>query len=403
MSAKAYLFLTPSISALGGAERYMAGKVSWLISAGWDVFIAGPCPNTPAVDYCSSRIFDIRGFNLRPFTLTEAGRRLVTGDVVATLCRYEQVFIESSTICFGFWGEYLASQLGAEHMIFHLSEEVPKLSMPEIEWLKRKYGRREVFFIKEGIARLALGSVADGRGVLTAYMTSPIEDCECDSALLNKRTYRLGCISRLDKPFLIRAVEELVSFARKHPECSFEVVIIGGATDPSRDEEWKARLSEIVQGRFPLLMPGGMAPIPRALVKSFDFGFGKSGGSSNLACEGVPTLTYSMDTDEPMGVFGFDFARNVCADDGESVDTVSVLERALIEGKYIGQPMPMIVTRKAVDYAKHFKAFGSHDGPRDLLVPIRHASVKERLKGLTFTLFGPRGYGLLKRLFRGGC
>lgn len=403
MCSKAYLFLTPSISALGGAERYMAGKTSWLASHDWDVFIAGPCPNLPAVDFGPARIFDIRSFNVRPFSIAETARRAVTGHIVEALSRYNKVFIESSTICFGFWGEYLASQLDADHMIFHLSEEVPRLSMSEIEWLKRKYGRREAFFIKEGIARLALGSVADCEGVLAAYMPPAVEDCECDGALLNKPAFRLGCISRLDKPFLPRALEDIAAFAKKNPDCSFDVVIVGGATDPDRDEECRGRLSEIACGKFPLLMPGGMAPVPRALVRTFDFGFGKAGGSFNLVYEGVPTLSYSVDADEPMGVLGFDLDRNVCAGEAEPVDAVRVLERALIEGEYAERPMPMVISRKAVDYAKHFRAFGNCVGPRAPLVPIRHASAKERLKGLALTLFGPRGYGLLKRCLKGGC
>ena len=397
MSDKAYLFLTPSISVLGGAERYMAGKAEWLTSKGWDVFIAGPCPVEPAVDYGGSRIIDIRSFNVRPYTMMEESRHAVIGALLDALIGYQCVFIESSTICFGFWGEYLASLLGAEHMIFHLSEELPSLSGSETDYLKTKRRRGELFFIKEGLARTALGPSVGNEAVLVAYMPPAVADVSCPEHLLEKKGYRLGCISRLDKPFLKNAIDGIACFSMKNPSARLEVVVIGGASTSSDEMRCRNMLLDAARDAFPVIFAGAMSPVPASLIQTFDFGFGKAGGALNVAGEGVPTLIFSIDTDQPMGVLGFDYNRNVCAYENEPVDLVEVLEQAITKNRYSERPLPMPVVLPASNYAKHFEAFYGHESPRNPLVPIRHGSFREHLKGLLFSVVGSRGYERIKK------
>lgn len=381
----------------------MAGKAEWLASRGWDVFIAGPRPVEPAIDYGESHIIDIRSFTVRPYTIRGGARYAVIGALVDALDRYERVFIESSTISFGFWGEYLASLLGADHMIFHLSEELPSLSSPEIDFLKRKYRRGELYFIKEGIARSVIGPSVGMEAVLVAYMPPAIANVACAEQLLKKSGYRLGCISRLDKPFLEKAIDGIARFSRDNPNVELEVVIIGGASNDSDEVQCKRTLTEMARDGFPVVFAGAMSPVPAALVQTFDFGFGKAGGAINIAGEGIPTLSFSIDTDEPMGVLGFDFDRNVCAFEGEAVDLVEVLEKAILKGRYDGRPMPRPVVQSTPNYSKHFEAFYESESPHDSLVPIHHGSFKELAKGMLFSLAGSQAYDHIKSYLKDGC
>lgn len=395
---KAYLFLSPSIVVAGGAELYMSAKCKWLQERGWDVYIAGPCNIAPILDYGAAQIIDVQLFNIRPFTMAKHTRRAIVEPVISCLKQYSRVFIESSSVTYGFWGEYISSLIPASHMIFHLSESTPELSKSEKQFLTYKHNRKEYFCINKNIFKKTVLYCDESRCVLSAKMPSVIQDINFDLSCYPKEAFRIGCISRLDKPFLYRCVSDL----SKLP-IDIELLLVGGVSSPNQNErELEEKIKEVANGGLRIIFTGALCPIPRKLVDTFDFGVGKAGGAFQLARHGIPTFVYSIDSDEPRGMLGFDYNRSPTSGDVEVIDLASALKRQYETSYYSDKPYPLSLVETDTDYSAHFDAFQGGQGEPALRIKgLHHRGIKEWAKGALCTVFGARRYMQITNAVKG--
>lgn len=396
---RAYLFCTPSISVLGGAERYIAGKAKWLNSHGWDVFVAGPIPSPPEVDYGSAKLIPVDDFNIRPSALCERVKKGITKDIIESVSGYSRVFIESSSIDYSFWGEYLASKLNASHLIFHLGETIPSFSKGEQSYLVDKLNHSELFFISGELAKQIDINCDASRAKLAAYMPKAIQDCNCSTEVyMQKLGIRIGCISRIDKPFLLRAVRDIRCFAEANPGMEIELIVIGGASSVSKETEEQKKLLDASCGSFRIIFTGAMYPIPNELVQTFDFGIGKAGGAWSLAGAGVVTATYSLDSDLPMGVLGFECSGNICEAQGTPRSLVDLLDNAFVKHIYRMYSADPFRFSNDLSYEQHFRAFRESESSCEHRCGCGFPTIKDLTKGVLRSALGRHGYCLMKKL-----
>lgn len=401
-NSKLYIFMTTSISQLGGAERYMAGKSNWLIENGWKVAIVGPCSGDLACNYGDALIFDFRYYGCKPEVLFRRTRIRCISSLLAYSSSFDEVHIESASLQMAYWGEYIASRLKCFHHIFYLHEQVPELNSSEHKFFQEKLDQGELYFISKGFCDALQLNSGDWSPVLRAGAPKAIQDVPYtgDTAHLIPRHYRVGCISRLDKVFLKDVISALSKIVMRHPGFKVELLLVGNAEDPHSRDKLDALASDGVE----LIFTGGLSPIPLSLVRTFDVAVGKSGGASCVAGEGILTISVALDTDRCMGVLGFDISKNVCEADADAKDMVETFEEVIFGTRYDTRPYPLeIAGPDEPNYSEHFERFGKGSSKPIYTYSVTSSSLRQWVKGSVYSVFGCRfGEHLLDFLGRRG-
>ena len=384
-----YIFMTTSISQLGGAERYMEGKTRWLIKNGWKVAIVGPYTDAPACDYGEARIFDFRYYGCKPEVLLRGIRYRCVSELLSYSSSFNEVHIESASFQMAYWGDFIASRLKCFHHVFYLHEQVPELNCSELKLFQSKLTDGELFFISKGFCNLLHLDSGDWNPVLRAGAPKAIQDIPYagDSTHLVPAHYRIGCISRLDKTFLKNVTSALSEIVTRRPGFKVELVLVGNAEDPNSKQELEALAVDGVE----LIFTGGLSPIPLCLVRTFDAAVGKSGGASCVAAEGIVTISVALDTDRCMGVLGFDIDKNVCEADGNVKDMTETFEEVIFGSRYATKPCPLEIAGPAEpNYAEHFEKFGKGSSRTIDMYTSTSSSFRQHVKGFLFSVLGYR-------------
>ncbi len=349
----AYIFLTPSIAEIGGAERYLNAKVSWLVENGWDVYILSQYSGKLPFEYEGAELVCFPELAAKPYCVKKARIDRLLETMQRNLQKYELIYIESSTIQISFWGEMLASKVGGRHLLFHLGEKAPNLSRREIEYLSFKASRNEFACITEDVFTRAFSGINIPREnmsesrVLTAWMGDPVQDVSFDDSVIPPSDFRIGCLSRLDKPYLEQALKSVRAFCAHHKSKKIACVLIGdSALCGSRE-----RLEDICRdvSNCSLTFLGAMSPIPKNLLQSFDVVMAKAGSAIVAAREGVPTIVYGIEDDACRGVVGLE-----CAD--KEISAEFLLKEILIDDKYKGVDLKSkVAAYKPPKFEEHFK------------------------------------------------
>ena len=359
-----YIFVIHSMSGIGGGQRYALSKARFLKENGWRVSICHVKDGDVLLDVAGIRLVDMPELRAHPRCI---GRRRADKLFQAVLPDWQEgdeVYVESAAPYLGAWGEVIAERFNGIHLCYVL-EETPR---PEdIAFLRFKDGRHELAFISESIAVSTLGLDSSCRcddKVLVAYNPSPIDDVPFETQSFNS-DYVIGCISRLEKPFISHMMCGLADFCKNNPQLSISIVFIGDSAKPGYRERIESIAEDVTNLRVFVL--GFLSPIPLALVESFDLCIAKAGAASSTSRIGIPTIRYSLDKDV---LLGFDSWLNLGANDTPSNvmlgadDLPGLLSMVLLKGRLDEvKRITGFCSPSKNEYSKHF-SFVPRDNSR---------------------------------------
>lgn len=353
---KHYIFVLHSMSGIGGGQRYALSKARWLEGAGWQVVICHVGNGDVLLDTSGIRLVDMPELRAHPRCIGKKRSGELFASIIPGWQNGDEVYVESAAPYLGLWGEVIAEHFHGRHLCFVLEEEP---NPEDIHFLRFKDSRHELAFISESIAANVLGLPKEAEysdKVLFAYQPSPIEE-DCYEVPLWEGDHTIGFISRLDKPYLIAAIDEIVDFCRDYPETTLQLVFIGD----SPEETHKSKLLSACQGidNLRLAFVGALSPIPFCLVDSFDLFINKSGAAEATSQVGMPTICYSLEDDVPLG-----FVAWRMSDDGPRLENdmfgenslSGLLRHALIDGglETVKEMTEPCVDADKSDYEEHF-------------------------------------------------
>lgn len=329
-----YIFINQCMSGVGGGQRYVLAKARWLIERGWHVIVCHVQNGKVMLNHEGIQFFDIPELRAAPRLLGKKRTEEIIRNVLSQFPDSQTVYVESSAPYLGMWGEEFARAAHGKHLCYIL-EETPKIE--DVNFLRFKRKRHELAFIKNTIAKAAFGDYSGKEQdyddcLLEAHTPSPIEDLPFEGKIIDA-DYTIGCISRLEKPAVKLMLDGILDFCSKNITTSLTVVLVGDTPYESVKKEIAEYGNKLTNLNVQVL--GYLSPIPRQLIKKFDVFIGKAGAATTCAKEGVPTIRYTLDTDE---VAGFDRIVEV---DGKAViqtaqpcgeDLTSLLEYALLKG-----------------------------------------------------------------------
>lgn len=353
---KKYIFFTPCICKVGGAEEYINKKSVRLEKAGYTPIIFH-CVNGPILipHFNEIRNYRITELGLTPFYYTKKQRHRIIKQIIehCDISKNDKIFIESTEISMSEWGEMVAEQIEAKHVCIILQEnhDYPKYFQ---DYLFFKYNRTELYGITKKSIPMMLkdydSAALEGRHIV-AECNNVVDDVPCTLIEhIPKADYTIGSIGRLEKNFVIGGLKQVVLLANKYNDCAFNLILIGGGSD-ERVNEIKKIFEQVTN--VTLLITGYMYPIPQKLLEMIDCFF-SSAGSVHVTSElGKPTISMAADGD-PIGIMNYTTVNSLYKDEPYvKTELNKYLEMILME-HYCQVHIPIRKDSPKEDFAQEF-------------------------------------------------
>jgi glycosyltransferase involved in cell wall biosynthesis len=357
---KKYIFFTGTIGTIGGGQIYVRNKVKYLQETGWEVEVFSYLNDKIMID--DLRSFEnniIRILQYQPKTYSKRQRERVIEKVSSSLGKseWDEVVIESHEITLALWGEIIAKETNGKHIVYLLSEDFPKLSPDLLKFFDFKHKRKELAGIHnkslellfKDYKRIAENEKYSLRAICTNSVVDDVPNDIIDE--LHKKDINIGCISRLQKPFVSTMVDEVVQFSRKNNDKSIQLVIVGESPDHSIERSIIKKTENVKN--LNLVMTGRLFPIPKKLFKKIDIFISAAGSARVSVAEGVLTLAIDVINHKPIGLLGYDTNDALYAQNDTDITISCALEKILIKEK-IQNEQNKRFTFEILDFRKEY-------------------------------------------------
>ena len=357
-----YVIFTPCIINMGGAQMYVRNKCIHMHEQGWDVDIITSQYGVIYIHDLKKYDYVIPELGFNYFLFSKTKRERIIQDILKRLqCdRYDEIVIESTCISESTWAEVVAERIGGRHLFYNLQEHNNISSKVVQAFLIFKYLRHELV----GIVEKSLYNMflpfrpinKDASYSLPACCNNVVEDIE--SPLLEQiknyhRDYIVGCLSRLDKPFVIPALKDFISYVTLHPEKQYLLLMIGGAPEKSTYVSDIRKLFIDVKN-VNLIITGYLFPVPLKLFELCDAFFTSAGSTRVCMRSGVPSISYDANDFRPIGILGRTTKNTLLRGDNEHpIELSELLDDILVNKKYLKEAS--IYHLYKVDFSLHDK------------------------------------------------
>lgn len=341
---KKYVFIAPTVANMGGAQMYIRNKVLWLRQHGWEVDVI--VAQGGIAKLSELREFDcvVPGLAFDILDYTEKKKARTIDAIVERIASKtaEETVIESTCISESQWAEAVAQRIGAKHISFLLQEENTLVNKGVQDFFLFKLHRKELFGITStSIATMfaAFHSLEQGESYrLPAYCNNVEADVESpyiEQVKTAECDYRIGMLSRLEKPFVMPAIRDFCQYAQSHRDKKFLFLLMG---DAPKGSGILGQILELIKGAAPnvsVIATGYLYPVPTKLLETCDAFFTSAGSSWVCMRSGVPTIAIDGNDFKPIGILGRTAQHSLFRGDNESPQDFSkLMDEILMEKKY---------------------------------------------------------------------
>lgn len=252
--------------------------------------------------------------------------------LLSFIAHREYCIIESGSARMVFWGELLAQRLHCKHMV-HLLYERPDQAIPEhyLPYYRFKWERRELSGINIHSLRLLFrndSSVTQDKCYNLPSVCHNVAS-EQDGADIDipEADHVLGCIGRLEKPYVSAAAKAFYHVAANHPEKQFSVVFIGDASSKIHKENICRQFEGLKN--VALVMPGYVYPIPGNVLRKGHVYIASSGSAAVTYEQGMVTIAIDLIDNYAIGVLGYTTQNRSYRKEEQLQDPAELLEKVL--------------------------------------------------------------------------
>ena len=334
---KTYVFLTNSITNMGGAQMLIRNKMLDLESRGWNVQIFYYFSGDEIIITEFKRFADNRIKELRfPFyAYSQKERNCILNRIAEKIDNRGEVIIESDFFQLSFWGELLASKLNGINILYFIGEEFPKLSDREESFLLFKQKRKEFvnsLSIKQKYSQAVAALHQDNEVLRMPSYNNVYSDIDF-SVEYDHSFPVITSIGRLEKKYILPMVKGIVEFAECYDR-TVNLFFVG-------DSEYSTYLEEIksVLAKTSKVIPyflGYMYPIPLYIIESTDVAIAVSGSIKVTASHNIPTISMCVEDCQPLGVYGHTTTSRLFRTNEPIISLPELLKDVIIDGKYKG-------------------------------------------------------------------
>lgn len=355
-----YIILTPTIKFVGGAQIYSLNKLHYYERKGWETkLFHANLPGEIIIEEMNKFEANyLDEFKFFPFNLIKKKAESVIFDLIRKhhLNEYHSVIIESHNPETALWGELMAEKLQAKHFVFLLSE-FPKIKPSSLyDFYDMKLSRGEL----AGIADTSIQILFDGYKKVDGHNYSLIAYCSNSLGhpnikkmpTFNKYDYLLCSIGRMEKPYLLDAVEGVVDFALLHQNFKIALLFIGDGDEGSKN---KIKEKLLKANNIQFKITGPIYPIPINLIEKVNLCFGVAGACNVSHMLGKLTVSFDVNDHKPIGIYGITTENDTYRNINEPKLIFSdLLDDILVNNKYRENPINVDVDAlNAINFKSH--------------------------------------------------
>ena len=345
-----YVFLTFAMDGMTGGPSYINNKVKWLKEQGWEVIVfdhygslnvKGEIVLENLIPYSTNRFLELF---FPPKYFSKKQRERILNMLVETIGKSDDYVIETSSPRMALWGELLAKQLHAKHLILEIGEHLEIRSRNEFDFLSFKLERNELFTINSKVLI----------NMFSKY--SKLNDDEAKKHLFSAKTgkiteevpfpeiqelpdadYKILSFGRY-KPYFENMIDGVVQFAKCHTDKKINFMIMGDVHLPTHLLNVLQSCSNVFYKFIP-----AMRPVPRVIFRYSDVCIATAGCANTSYFRGLKTISINVETCQPLGVMGYTTIDSVFSSNQNqcSKTVCELLHEVLVEKLYDGDP-PMI-------------------------------------------------------------
>lgn len=355
---KTYVFLSHPISNIGGAQLYVRDKSKYLARNGFNVIVISGYTGDNIVipEFLPFKENVFPQLKYKPFIYSKRLRKKILFSITKIIENTSDVIIETSDLNSGEWGELIAANINAKHVVFCLSEEFPPLSRWEFSFAKFKHERKELFGISRNSLPLLFGcSIADDENYFWRAVSDnmPMDVPNERIASIQKKEFNIGSIGRYDKPYVQTMLIDLSHFVKTHPNYSINLVLCIGQHKVEDEQRIFEHFMNLKNVEIHILGP--LNPLPTSLFKLCDVFISTAGCAAISLNMGVPTITLDVFDSKPIGILGYTTMNAVYRENEEKHELDELLEDILIRKKYEGVPPKKIIHNNDEQYEKQLQ------------------------------------------------
>lgn len=350
---KKYIFLTPNITKVGGAQIYLKTKSDWLTNNGYNVKIISAKKgliNINGLEKYDNLIIEKISFYPYYYFKRTFNRILIQ---ILNLIgeKNEEIIIESTSLQIAIWGEIVSKIIGAKHLVYTLQEKNEVYNAEVLDFIKFKNNRKELAGINPQSIPKLFKSHDEKGPYLIAYTSEKPEDYNHPIiSKIGRADFTIGSLGRLDKPFLLPVIKEILQFTNEYSDFKFNLLFIGGSENKSNEKKIRKLVKK--SRNIKLFITGFVYPVPLKLLKMPDL-FITSAGSCYMSIQ-EQKITISIDANDfkPIGLVGITTDNIIFRKDEPKIELCDLLKDVLIEKKY---KLTLLKNKKPIscDYTDH--------------------------------------------------
>ena len=308
---KKYVFLTPSIGDMGGAQMYVANKLDFLKKCGWSVYVFYFRSHTkimiPSLEpYERNKVKDMQ-YACQYIPSKKLKKDL---EFFSSLLQdvNDVIIVETHLVSLAGWGELLAEKMNGRHIVNFLEEKVDFSTPPLSAYMEFKLKRRELFNASETILKRGFGvsfkeEYLNYKRLQKFFCTNVVDFTKNQPLCIKDADVNILTIGRLDKPYIPKLISEVIIFAKRHKDLYINFMMVGGSN--SGEMEKSVPIAFQGQENINLVMFGYVFPVPINIIRRADVGVSSANSILVTAEQGVPTICIDMYDFDSIGVYGY--------------------------------------------------------------------------------------------------
>ena len=391
---------------------YVRNKVLYLRKQGWIVDVISSDPGKILLreleefsNFIPELIFCIYCFSKKK-------RNQIVRNLVNRIndAAYNEIVIESTTLESSEWAEIVSSKIGAKHLVNLLLENNTPKDKILRDFLVFKHKRRELVSITKSSLLQMFKSFypisIEESYMLPAYCNNVVADVDSPwiNIIKNKNfDYIVGCLGRLEKPFMMYSIIDFCKFANTIPDKTILLLLMGGSTQYDRmNLKYKQYISKNANN-VELMVTGFLYPVPSKLLFLCDALYATAGSAWVCSRSGIPTISYDDNDCRPIGILGRTTNSSLYRNQYEPVQSFEdLMTQILIEKKY--KRNNEIYLPDVPDMSDHLEFLRNSSQNVEYYYFDSSGSFPMSMKFLKLKLMmiGARRYCMLEKIFHGG-
>lgn len=408
-STKLYIILTDSIVKIGGAEIYVRNKCNYLKKEGWDVLVFSMQEGEMQIeDLKEYKSYIRKELQIPPFAYTPKKRKNLIDNIVLIIKgKYSrESILESNSLHLSLWGELIAQQLQAKHLLYSLEEGGVIKGKGLLDFLLFKHQRREFAGISPKTLPYLFAPFfqlpPEEADWLIANCSNPIEDIECKwLSKIPTSDYCIASLGRLEKPYLQTVLTDIKEFVSKHSDKTFSLLFIGGErTGNLIQKQIKKLFAKFTNVH--VFITGFLFPIPLSLIRKVDVFLSSAGSASATFRLGIPTISYDAKDLQPIGIMGKTTKNSMFRDNEAKTKGCDLLQEILLKKKYDFAVIPFV--KNEPDYSSHLRFISeSNQDIKYFNFSDYELGRIEKAKMLVYKCSGYYGYKIIGKCYSQFC